>query len=319
MEAAESTAGRRAPAKKRNNRAATVKRTMQAREACGERATLLVPYASLPAATCAGKALGARPLANLHLHTPPPGSVLYLPALAGALDSMKSFLGGAATGKPLRSTKWKTPAFALNLRGRVTHRVSLGFILGKRVPAFAVYGTAWLPLAELDEKLADPLQGMHAVLLARHGPCIWWALPTCFPAQLLQQVATALGMHAVLLARHGPCIWWALPTCFPAQLLQQVATALGSTRLANLPLRWRGQERDVDKLRVLVPEGGVARAGRGDEQRGDTLFQVQHSGHDLAADAPVINLDAQQTLACCERRSFLVADAHGLGVYALFR
>lgn len=285
MEAAESTAGRRAPAKKRNNRAATVKRTMQAREACGERATLLVPYASLPAATCAGKTLGARPLANLHLHTPPPGSVLYLPALAGALDSMKSFLGGAATGKPLRSTKWKTPAFALNLRGRVTHRVSLGFSLGKRVPAFAVYGAAWLPLAELDEKLAAPLQGLHAVLLARHGPCIWWALPT----------------H------------------FPAQLLQQVATALGSTRLANLPLRWSGQERDVDKLRVLVPEGGVARAGRGDEQRGDTLFQVQHSGHDLAADAPVINLDAQQTLACCERRSFLVADAHGLGVYALFR
>ena len=285
MEAAESTAGRRAPAKKRNNRAATVKRTMQAREACGERATLLVPYASLPAATCAGKALGARPLANLHLHTPPPGSVLYLPALAGALDSMKSFLSGAATGKPLRSTKWKTPAFALNLRGRVTHRVSLGFSQGKRVPAFAVYGTGWLPLAELDEKLAAPLQGLHAVLLARHGPCIWWALPTCFPAQLLQQVATALG----------------------------------STRLANLPLRWSGQERDVDKLRVLVPEGGVARAGRGREQRGDTLFQVQHSGHDLAADAPVINLDAQQTLACCDRRSFLVADAHGLGVYALFR
>ena len=108
MEAAESTAGRRAPAKKRNNRAATVKRTMLAREACGERATMLVPYASLPAAMCAGKALGARPLANLHLHTPPPGSVLYLPALAGALDSMKSFLGGAATGKPLRSTKWKS-------------------------------------------------------------------------------------------------------------------------------------------------------------------------------------------------------------------
>ena len=170
MEAAESTAGRRAPAKKRNNRAATVKRTMQAREACGERATLLVPYASLPAATCAGKALGARPLANLHLHTPPPGSVLYLPALAGALDSMKSFLGGAATGKPLRSTKWKTPAFALNLRGRVTHRVSLGFSRGKRVPAFAVYGTAWLPLALGTPRRAKGLAECHC-LVGRFGEC----------------------------------------------------------------------------------------------------------------------------------------------------